>query len=137
MPSVSRNSNYYFNFDTLRNDLRKEKEVRAVYLTTIADQTGIHTSQVTRFLNEEGATLGVDLTVTLVKWLGRKVEDYTVVRNPIAKHIDTPEQRQLRVADSFLRRSGLERQEGESAIDAMMRLLSDARNRGLLEAPGE
>lgn len=133
MPVKSIKSSHYIDYDKLRDAVRKEKEARAVYLQAISNDTGIHSSQLTRFLNTESETIGIDLTVSMIKWLGRKVEDFTVARRPVKAHVDSPEQRQLRMARTFLDRSGLEAREGETAIDTMMRLLAEARSQGVFD----
>jgi hypothetical protein len=133
MPTVSEKSSHYFDWEKFRVTLKNEKEIRGVYLTRIAEVTGVHVSQITRFLNNEAETLGVDLTVSLVKWLGVKVEDFIIVRNAAKKHTDTPEQRQLRMAQKFLERNGIDRDGKETAVETMMRLLAEARAKGLLD----
>lgn len=133
MPTVSEKSSHYFDWDKFRQTVRNEKEVRGQYLTVISSATGIHLSQLTRFLNGEAETMGVDLTVSLIKWLGVKVEDFTVARKGAKKHVDTAEQRQIRMAQKFLERNGIERDDKETAVEAMMRLLAEARSKGLLD----
>ena len=134
MPTVSEKSSHYFDFDKLRTVVRNEKEVRGLYLTKIAESSGVHVTQLTRFLNTETETLGVDLTVSIVKWLGAKVEDFIVARRPGKKHTDTPDQRQIRMAQKFLERNSIERDGKETAVETMMRMLAEARAKGLLDA---
>jgi hypothetical protein len=130
MPHISDKSSHYFDWEKFRSDLAREKEVRVEMLTKMSQTTGIHASQLTRFLNGDSETIGVDLTASLMKWLGRKFEDYLVPRFKTVRHVDTPEQRQLRTARTFLEMHKIEPLEGETTVETMMRLLSQAKTNG-------
>ena len=132
MPTISEKSSHYFDWEKFRKDLSREKEIRAEMLVSMSKDTGIHAAQLTRFLNGDSETVGVDLTASLLKWLGRKFEDYTVARFKTVKHTDTPEQRQLRIARTFLESQKIESEDGETAVLTMMRLLAEARAKGAI-----
>jgi hypothetical protein len=64
-------------------------------------------------------------------WLGVKFEKFVVVRREIKKHVDTGQHRQIRVAQAFLKRSGFEVDKNETAVEAMMRLIRLADEKGV------
>jgi hypothetical protein len=125
MPVTSSNSVYYVDFDKLRDRFKAEREIRGVSRSVIEAETGIHGTVLIGFENH-GKKLGVDTFVTLVKWIGANPSDFVQRRRGALRHIDTPEQRQLRLAMAFLDKEGVERPNGEQVVETLIRLLTEA-----------
>lgn len=125
MPVTSSNSVYYVDFDKLRDRFKAEREIRGVSRSVIETETGIHGTVLIGFENH-GKKLGVDTFVTLVKWIGANPSDFVQRRRGALRHIDTPEQRQLRLAMAFLDKEGVERPNGEQVVETLIRLLTEA-----------
>ena len=125
MPVTSSNSVYYVDFDKLRDRFKAEREIRGVSRSVIEAETGVHTTVLIGFENH-GKKLGVDTFVTIVKWLGANPSDFVQRRRGALRHIDTPEQRQLRLAMAFLDKEGVERPSGEQVVETLIRLLTEA-----------
>ena len=134
MPVISDNSSHYFDYDKFRDAIKAEKEIRGVTISAIAQAVGIHVSQLTAFLNDNRSAVGTDFVASLLVWLGVKFEKFVVARRPIAKHVDNDQHRQVRVAQAFLKRNDFEIDKNETAVEAMIRLIKLAEEKGVFDA---
>lgn len=134
MPNYQRTA-YYLDVDGIRNAVLAEVTVRGVNYVEIQEQTGILAAGIGRFLNpnkELRTSLTGDGLVTLVKWAGLEVNRFVKRRRTIAKHTDSHEQRKLRLGNEYLKSQGVEIQQGETSVDALMRLVAQAKENGFL-----
>lgn len=130
VPNYNRTA-HYVNAEKIRADFAEEMKIRGCSFAEVGEQTGILPVGLGRFAR--GGTLHADAYVTLIKWFGGSVDRYVGRRKSMIRHTDTYEQRQLRNGSAFLNNHlGVKPQEGESAVDAMMRLLAQAKEKGLL-----
>lgn len=128
MPNFRRTS-YFLNVDKIRDAVKQEITVRGATQSQIAEETGILVTGVSRFLTDR-QTLQGDSLISLIKWMGLDVNRFISRRGRIASHKDNYEQRQLRKALAFLNSQGVELQQGESPVDALMELVAKAKADG-------
>lgn len=128
MPNFRRTS-YFLNVDKIREAVKQEITVRGATQSQIAEETGILVTGLSRFLLDR-QTLQGDSLISLIKWMGLDVNRFISRRGRIASHKDNYEQRQLRKALAFLNSQGVELQQGESPVDALMELVAKAKADG-------
>lgn len=128
----STKTTYYLDLVDIREFFKSEFKIRTVTLREVSDQTGIHEVALGQFKNGH-RLLSADAALTLVKWGNGNVNNFLKRRGNAYKHNDTPDQRQIRIASQFLNSLGAEIGTGETVIDAMVRLLGEAKSRGLFE----
>lgn len=124
MPVTSKSSTYFVDMRKLRERFSRERAIRGVSRATIEAETGIHSTVLIGFENHERA-VGVDVFVTLCRWIGANPSDFVNRRrSAIVRHIDTPDQRQIRLAHAFLDANGFEAKGGETAVETMIRVIT-------------
>lgn len=132
MPNYGRTA-YFLDDDAIRMAVATEVGVRGISYREIEEQTGVLAVGIGRFLNpDRKATLHVDGLLTLIKWAGLDVNRFVKRRRTVARHTDTYEQRQLRKAAAYLESQGVSAEQGETAVDALMRLVASAKENGFL-----
>lgn len=132
MPVTSNNTVFYVDFESLRTRFAQEREIRGVSRAVIETETGIHSSILINF-EKHGRAIGADTFVTIARWIGQTPGDFVKRRKSAVRHVDTPEQRQLRLAMAFLSKEGVEKKDGELVVETMIRLLTEAKAAGVLE----
>lgn len=131
MPNY-RGTKYYLDVDSIRAAFLEEKNIRTVSYVQVSEQTGINHPSLNRFGNGYQGLDG-DALLTLIKWFNGDINRYLKRRGNTYKHSDSPEQRQIRIANAFLKSMDVEIGKDESPIDRMIELLSQAKNKGLLD----
>lgn len=132
MPNYGRSA-YYLDSAAIRTAVVNEISVRGVSYREIEEQTGVLAAGIGRFVNpDRKTTLNTDSLVTLIKWAGLDVNRFVKRRRTVARHTDTFEQRQLRKAAAYLNSQGVSAEQGETAVDALMRLVASAKQNGFL-----
>jgi hypothetical protein len=122
MPNLRRTA-YFIDPDMVRDALRSEMGIRGSTQVSIAENTGILLTGISRFL-ANNQTLHGDSLVTLIKWMGLDVNRFIKRRGRLSRHTDTYEQTQLRKALAFVESQGVKLQPGESPVDALMALVA-------------
>lgn len=132
----STKTTYFLDLEDIREFFRGEFKIRQVTLREVGEQTGIHEVALGQFKNGH-RLLSADAALTLVKWGNGNINNFLKRRGNAYKHTDTPDQRQIRIASQFLNSIGAEVGKNELPIDAMIRLLGEAKQRGLFEEDAE
>lgn len=109
-----------------------EKELRDVTLQQIQEQTGVHVGALSRFLTHGDVTLQTDSLVSLIKWGNGNVEKFIVRRRNVSRHTPSRQEIELRALAGYLERAGIKALEGESPVDAAVRVLADLKASGAL-----
>lgn len=129
---IPANTVYYLDAADIRDFFVSEYKIRQLSLREISQQTGIHEVALGQFKNGH-RSLAADALLTLIKWGNGNVNNFIKRRGNAYKHNDTPDQRQIRIASQFLKHLGAEIGREETPVDAMIRLLAEAKQRGLFE----
>lgn len=123
---INSNTVWIYDLDALRAEVAKEKELRGVTFQDIGRETGVNFTQISTFV--AGSTgLGIHGVISLTKWANIDARTLIVRQRNAAKHVPTPQERELRMLAGFLSNAGLEVQDGESIVEAAMRLLAESR----------
>jgi hypothetical protein len=132
MPNNSRSA-WYIDREAVRALLRDEMSIRGTNFTEVEEQTGVLSISLGQFVHpERRRDLATDNLITIIKWAGGDVNRFIKRRRSVVRHVDTYEQRELRRGTAFLKSQGVELAPGESAVEAMSRLLAQARENGFL-----
>lgn len=127
----STKTSYYLDGEAIREAFKTERAVRGTALRDIETWTGIEVSRLSAF-STGYANLGADALITLVHWMDLDVRRFIKKRDrKTPKHRDTYDQKQLRVAEGFLAKSGLKKEDGESAVDALIRVVGELKAAGI------
>lgn len=132
MPNYGRTA-YYLDTEAIRVAVAAEVALRHLSYTEIGEQTGVLPAGIGRFLDpQKKAVLHHDGMITLIKWAGLDIKSFIKRRRTISRHTDTFEQRKLRQGAEFLKEQGVPLEQGESSVDALLRLLAEAKRNGFL-----
>jgi hypothetical protein len=121
---------WYLDKDAVRKAFVEEKTVRGVTYKEVEEQTGINNVSLNRFANGLQNVSG-DAAITLIKWSRANITEFVKRRGRAYQHKDTPEQAKIRTAQQFLSDLGVEVDPAEHPFDAMARLISQAKDKGL------
>lgn len=122
---------YYLDGEAIREAFKTERSVRGTALKDIEAWTGIEMSRLSAFTTGY-ANLGSDGLITLSAWMDVDIRRFIKKRErKTPKHRDTYDQKQLRVAEGFLAKSGLKKEDGESAVDALIRVVGELKAAGI------
>jgi hypothetical protein len=133
MTTQTKKSAFYLDVEAAREFVRRECDTRLTSLNDIAKWTGLEITAISSFRTGR-LNLSHDAILTLLMWADADVRKFIKRRPGVgkqAKHKDTPDQRQIRTAEGFLERANLTKQDGESAVDAMIRIIGQFRDAGI------
>lgn len=122
---INSNTIWVFDTDTLRKEVAREKELRGATFQDISRETGVSFTQISTFVSGSSG-LGIHGMVSLVKWANLDPRTLILRQRNSSRHVPTPQERDLRNLAGFLKNAGLEIQEGETVVEATMRLLAQA-----------
>lgn len=123
-----RNANTVWGWDyaKIQEGIRTEKEFRGVSFNEIEAQTGVGFGQIAGFVKGSNG-LGNDALASLIKWANIDPRQVIVRRRNAVKHFVSPQEVQLRNLGAYLKAAGFELLDGESVVEAAVRLLAEAK----------
>jgi hypothetical protein len=123
---INSNTVWIYDIDTLRKEVAREKEMRGVTFQDIGRETGVNFTQLSTFVGGTSG-LGVHGIASLTKWANLDPRTLIVRQRNVTRHSPTPQERDLRMLAGYLKNAGLEVQDGESIVEAAMRLLAESK----------
>lgn len=128
----NRNTVWIFDVEAVRKGTNSERELRGVNLSDIERETGVNATQLSTFLNSKTG-LGLHGLVSLAKWANIDLRTLAVRQRNAAKHSPSSQEQQLRILKAYMNAAGLQPQDGESVVDAAVRVLALAKANGVLQ----
>jgi hypothetical protein len=113
--------------------VNSERQLRDTTLQQIQEQTGVQVSAVSRFLTHPEATLHANSLVSLIKWANGNVSQFVVRQRNASRHAPSRQEIELRTLAGYLDRAGIKPLNGESPVDAAMRILTGLKESGALD----
>lgn len=127
--NLNTKTTWLFDIEKLRKVAASEKDLRGTTYADMQRETGVNWTQIATFLSGKGG-LGVHGLVSLAKWANLNVDSLVRKQRQVATRTMTPQERELRALAKYLMAANLPVQEGESPVEAAVRLLALAKEQG-------
>lgn len=122
----SKNTVWYLKIDEVREMVRSERNLRSATLLEVEAQTGVSQFTISNFLNGKG--LSTNSAISLIKWANRRFDTYIGRRRESPRHVETAQERELRILMNFMANNGLSVEPDESVVSAAIRFLATKRD---------
>jgi hypothetical protein len=120
---------WLFDIEKLREVVASERTLRGSTYVDMERETGVNWTQIATFVSGKGG-LGVHGLVSMAMWANLDVRSLVKKQRQVATRQISEQEKQLRILAKYLTAAGLPVQNGESPVDAAIRLLATARDQG-------